>query len=236
MAPLDSPLPLAERQRLLTTVYEQWPALAREWIRAGYDSPILQDFAALSPAEGASLADLMSDVLASLGVPVRVGQPLTNQPLSLLTDIEVRCSQALDIVASDATRTWGQLDLRLATSVDDHLPAVSITVTVGGHDQPDSDTTMLISMSDSELAAATANGVREALLVHFGVKWPVCVQHRARMIPTEQDINATVEQTQNAWWCPAERGHRVASIGELSAESVIPPDRSTLNLAPPAWW
>ena len=92
-----------ERERLLITEYEQWPTLAAEWLRAGYDSPVLRDFAALSPAEGAALAELMADVLVSLGVPANVRSPLTQQ-LSLLTYFEARCRRALNTVRGDALR------------------------------------------------------------------------------------------------------------------------------------
>lgn len=231
----ELPLPLRERQRLLTTEYERWPTVAAEWMRAGYDSPTLRDFAALSPAEGALLADVMTDVLASLGVPVRVGVPVAHQ-LSLLTDFEARCHRALGIVAGDATRTWGELDLGLNVYVDDHVPTVCVTVTIGGRNQPDSDTTMTLSMPDSELVAVAANGVRETLLVQFGVEWPLCAQHGIWVKPAGPGLGDLDEDTAPAWWCIGEGAHRVAVVGGLSAGAVRPPDRPALDLAPPTWW
>jgi hypothetical protein len=195
---------------------------------------MLRDFAALSPAEGASLADLMADVLVSLGVPVHVGVPLTQQ-LSLLTDFEVRCRGALDIVRSDALRTWGELDLDLHVYVDDQVPHVAVTVTIGGRNQPDSDTTMTLTLPDSGLLAVAANGARETLLVQYGVRWPECTQHAITMTATAPGLSFDDDATPS-WWCRGDRAHRVAAIGELRGADVRPPDQSAVELAPPAWW
>ena len=190
---------------------EEWPALARSWLEGGHHSQALEDFAALSPAEGAALADLMIDVLRSLGVDVPIDGDIGTHVVRI-SGFEARCRRAVEPVAADLRNTWRDVEVGVLDSGGDYYwGLLSAQLLIGDYNSPDEP--MTVDMDHDELVGTAANQATNTLLVHLGVRWPVCTSHAAQLGPYSPQGAPGSAAT---WWCPAPpKPHRVARIGEL---------------------
>ena len=85
---------------------DQWPTLAKRWLAAGFDSPLLRRFAEFRPQDmAAAMAalDLMREAMRSIGF----------DPAPADEEFAARCQSALDIVQHDLDVTgYGRYRMR----------------------------------------------------------------------------------------------------------------------------
>jgi hypothetical protein len=194
-----------------------WPSVAAGWLTRGFESVQLIEFAALSPAQGAEVGELvMPELLQSIGLPIKLTEPFSIAEVSGFAD---RCRAALSPVQLDLNRTgYGRFVLELDdTSAGRELPQLIPSIAGFGHGgdpgmTPDID-------DDGDLAAAAAESVSETLLEFFG-SWPRCSKHhgprRLRPYPPDVTLNRPEPTTVAWWWCWADQPHPVQPLGELA--------------------
>jgi hypothetical protein len=207
--------------RLAVLHSEDWPMLAAQRLAEGYDSPALRDFAALTPAEAAVLADLMADVLRSLGVDLPATENFAANVFEI-SGFAHRCRTAMRVVQRDLDRT-GHRDLQMhpvkltqdgrrpgvyAALPDDRAPASS--------GEP-----MTADLDDADLVGVTADAVCETLLIVAGIRWPRCTLHPNRYMIAGPDPQAASgrEDLRYWWWCNAADKHPLTPIGELTTSA-----------------
>ena len=185
----------------------EWPGLARRWLEDGYRSQALIDFATLSPAEAHVLADLMFEVLTSLGVHVGAGTDI-GAWLFTISGFQERCRRAIEPVAADLAKTWKAMSLHARVVVDE--PPLGAQVIIG-RDLSSSSNQMTADMDDDELAATAATQVSEAFLEVAGYLWPFCISHSRRMV-----VRLSGPGEGAVWRCDGPAGHPAVEIGKLN--------------------
>lgn len=189
----------------------EWPGLARTWINEGHNSQLLADFAALTAAEGHVLADMMLDVLRSLGVDVG-SQVGVSACLFEISGLARRCRRAIGPVAADLERTWKPIPLQVMTACEE--PPLFVQVIVG-KDLSSASDPMTAQMDDDELLMAAATQVSEAFMEVAGYLWPLCPAHGRRMVVRANRSGSPSQRA--AWRCDGLDGHTVGEVGHLQA-------------------
>jgi hypothetical protein len=202
---------------------QDWPSVARRWLQLGYDSPLLREFATLSPATGDGMSDMMADVLRSLGLDVAETNDL-GSVIFELSGFADRCRAAVQVVQLDLDRTGlDRFEMQVAGSTSG-TPCTAFAAIPGWGWEPTGEP-MRSDMDDVSLIETAADSTAAAILEHAGVRWPRGACHPTRYLTSAGRYasryaipSAPTEQAW--WWCSAgDDAHYLSPVGEL-AESV----------------
>lgn len=189
---------------------DQWPTLAKRWLAAGFDSPLLRRFAEFRPQDmAAAMAalDLMPEAMRSIGF----------DPAPADEEFAARCQSALDIVQHDLDVTgYGRYRMRASlgrgwpAAMFATLPDGSYWNDGGGMTREDAGSWLLCRAADS--VSATIKEVYE-------VEWPVCAVHGGHPETSVWDGEEPVDLIDEvAWWRCTNTGHPLAPVGQLTAK------------------
>ena len=207
----------------------RWNELAAQWLREGYESQILREFAELSDAECAVLADeLMPEVLRSLGLPVSGGAKEFRAQVFDLSGFANRCRVALAVVQRDLDRTgFGEFRLHPVVSTpDDFMHETPLHACAALPDDTyasDFNNSMSPDLDDPDMVVYAALSACDTLLLVADVRWPRCIHHTTKYLlpypPREEAGLDRLHDDRPWWWCNQGQTHRVNPIGELTASA-----------------
>jgi hypothetical protein len=197
----------------------QWPELARRWLTDGFDSPPLRDFAALDPWEAEQLADLMADVLQSLGVVLEAADTEAFEARVFeLSGFAARCRAAVSVVQTDLDRT-GYDRFRMHpvnVTIDPGWAPAACAALPDGACGSEENNPMTADMDDATLISYAAQTTCDTLLHVAHTRWPRGRCHPRRYLIPGPDPEPVSETEARAWWwCNAADDHPVAPIGGL---------------------
>jgi hypothetical protein len=213
---------------------DQWPMLAARWLAAGFDSEPLRRLAQLQigefpagpggdwaapvgmplPVEAQRVQrrfravrdamDLMPEVLRSIGF----------DPAPADEEFLARCQEAVDIVQHDLNATgYGRYQMR-ARFLGGWPSTVHAALPDGSWGEG-----MSRELEGSWLLVAAADSVSGALKEVEEIEWPVCAVHGGHPghIWHGRDPVDLIKKV--AWWRCTNTGHRLAPVGQLTAET-----------------